>query len=128
MRLGGINQSADSVSLLASAHDAAHTERVSGLSLDTWVSLGTLIGVGVSIATITLRSSRSLREEMRDLRADLKTDIHGLDGRLDKLDERLTERIDKLDERIDRLDDRVYALAVGLRPALERASETQSEP
>ncbi len=60
------------------------------VSLETWVSIGTLLGVGAGILIA-----------IRAMGAELKGDIA------------------RLDDRVSRLDDRVYALAVGLRPQLE---------
>jgi hypothetical protein len=75
--------------MVASTNEAEHTGGVI-VSLETWVSIGTLLGVAVALFVA-----------IRALGAELKGDIA------------------RLDERVSRLDDRVYALAVGLRPQLE---------
>ncbi|HEY0248909.1 MAG TPA: hypothetical protein VGC45_11675 [Gryllotalpicola sp.] len=83
-----------------------------GLSLETWVSLGTLIAVGTGIVTLMRSETRSIRADMRDLKTDmrdLKTDIR------------------RVDDRVQHLDDRVYALATGLKPTPERADGTQTD-
>ena len=59
--------------------------------LETWVSVGALIGVGLSLASLQLTTTRSLRTE-------LKADIAEL---------RIV---------VDRLDDRVYTLATRPSP------------
>lgn len=117
--------------VLSSAHDAAHTGGVNGLSLDTWVSLGTLIAVGIGIVTFMRAETRSIRTELRSethsLRAELHSESHSLRADLKADIQHLDERVGRLDDCVQRLDDRVYALAAGLKPTLERAAEAQGD-
>jgi hypothetical protein len=78
------------------------------MPIETWTTLGTLLGVGLSLFL-------AMRTEMRAMEHRLTTRIDGVEV-----------RIDRLDDRICRLDDRVYALAVGLKPAVEAARAEES--
>lgn len=88
------------------------------MELDTWVSIGTLLGVGLVLYATTRQGLKDLRDELRAemaaaradtaaLRTEFKADIARLETEL---------RSD-----IARLDDRVYALAAGLRPQIEQS-------
>ncbi len=72
------------------------------MPLETWVSIGTLLGVGLSLAGLMLATTRSLRTELKgdiaELRTELKSDVA------------------ELRTVVDRLDERVYALATGQAP------------
>lgn len=85
------------------------------MPIETWATLGTLLGVGLSLFV-------AIRSEMRAMEDRLTTRIGGVDGRIDRLE----GRIDRLDGRIDRLDDRVYVLAVGLKPVIDAARVDES--
>lgn len=68
------------------------------MDLETWVSIGSLIGVGLG-----------LYAAMRGFRTELKTDISGLRAEL-------KDDISNLRTVVDRLDDRVYVLATHRSP------------
>lgn len=78
------------------------------MPIETWATLGTLVGVGLSLFL-------AMRSEMRAME-------HRLTARIDGVE----RRIDGVDGRIDRLDDRVYALASGLKPMLDAARADES--
>jgi hypothetical protein len=64
------------------------------MSLETWVSIGSLIAVAAGLFVAIRATGSDLRKEIATLRTELKGDIARLDGR-------------------------VYALAAGLRPMLD---------
>lgn len=87
------------------------------MDLGTWVSVGSLLTVGVALAGIVLSGNRRLEDR-------LSARIDRVDERIGRVDDRIDrveQRIDRLDERIGRLDDRVYGLAVGLKPLVDEA-------
>ncbi len=95
------------------------------LSLDTWVSLGALLGVLVTLVAVirsgderTDRRIDRLEAKVDGLRSELTGDIDGLRTEL-KGD--IGDLRTELKGDIARLDDRVYALAAGLRPLVEQA-------
>ncbi len=89
------------------------------LSLDTWVSLGALLGVGISLAGVMRSGVNRL-----DRRIDRLEDR--VEERFDKVDDRfgkVEERFDKVDDRLGKVDDRVFALAVGLKPIIDQQTD-----
>lgn len=72
------------------------------MPLETWVSIGALIGVGLSLASLQLTTTRSLRTELKADIAELRTEVKG--------------DIAELRTVVDRLDDRVYTLATRQAP------------
>ena len=107
------------------------------LSLETWVSIGSLITVLIAIFAVTGRQNASLRSELGQLRSELKGDIGALrdelKGDIGGLRDELREAradlkgdIARSEGRVETLDSRVYALAVGLRPHLESAEEVDT--
>ncbi len=66
-------------------------KQVITVPLETWVSIGALLGVGLSLAGLLLTTVHSLRSEVKSDIADLRTVV-------------------------DRLDNRVYALATQQSP------------
>ncbi|MEG9227521.1 hypothetical protein [Aeromicrobium sp. Sec7.5] len=72
--------------LLAASEDADENGQVITVPLETWVSIGALIGVSLSLAGLILAAIRSLRTEIKSDIAQMRTVV-------------------------DRLDDRVYTLA-----------------
>ncbi|MCY4498244.1 MAG: hypothetical protein OXC14_13255, partial [Rhodospirillaceae bacterium] len=48
-----------------------------------------ILAVGVTVAGIVLNGQRTARQDIKELRQELKQDIAGLDKRLDHLDGRL---------------------------------------
>ncbi|MDF1705595.1 MAG: hypothetical protein P1U38_12555 [Aeromicrobium sp.] len=70
--------------------------------LETWVSIGALLGVGLSLAGLLLTTVHSLRTEVKSDIADLRTEVKS-----DIADLRTV---------VDRLDNRVYALATQQSP------------
>jgi outer membrane murein-binding lipoprotein Lpp len=170
---------------VATRQDACETGGVTNVPLETWVSIGSLLGVGLSIVLVMRVMFKDLggridRVEMRlnaridDVKAELSSRIDAvesnltarinavessltaridgvessltaridgvessltarIDGvessltaRIDGVESSLTARIDGLSTRVDKLDDRVYALAVGMKPLLERAGKAAS--
>ena len=106
------------------------------VGLETWVSIGTLLGVAVGLFVAIRTTGADLRKEIGGLRTELKGDIGSLRTELkDDIAELRTELKDDIAELrtelkgdIAKLDDRVYALAAGLRPQLDerRAKEAPS--
>ena len=95
------------------------------VGLETWVSIGTLLGVAVGLFVAIRTTGADLRKEIGGLRTELKGDVGSLRTELkDDIAELRTE----LKGDIAKLDDRVYALAAGLRPQLDerRAKEAPS--
>lgn len=80
--------------LLAMRADACETGSVIVVPLETWVSIGSLLIVTLTLA-VFMRSTVTSAEE------------------------RLGKRIDAVEASLEKLDDRVYALAVGIKPLLE---------
>lgn len=72
------------------------------MSLETWVSIGSLL-----IATVTLAAF--MRTTVASAEARIGVRIDGVEA--------------NLSARIEKLDDRVYALAVGMKPLLEPAAK-----
>lgn len=73
------------------------------MDIDTWVSLAVLVGGLAGMYWALRREINEVRAELKDTRSELRDDIA------------------RLDHRVSRLDDHVYALAVGLKPHIERA-------
>jgi hypothetical protein len=116
----------------------AHTEGVIALPLETWVSLGTLIGFGVTILLAIRGVDASLRSEIAGVRSDLGSEIAGVRSDLrseigelrsemkaefKELRTEVKADMASLETRISELDRRVYALAVGLRPEIDGVQE-----
>jgi hypothetical protein len=93
------------------------TGEVITVSLETWVSIGSLL-----IATLTLAAFT--RSTVASAEARLGQRIDGVEANLGK---RIDSVEANLSMRIDKLDDRVYALAVGMRPLLD-AAENKTAP
>lgn len=104
------------------------------MPLETWVSLGTLIGFGVTIllairgVDASLRSEiAGVRSEIAGVRSDLGSEIGELRSEMkaDFKELRTEVKADmaSLETRISELDRRVYALAVGLRPEIDGVQE-----
>ncbi len=111
------------------------------MPLETWVSIGSLLGVGLSIVLVMRLMFKDLggRVDSVEMRLnarieDIKTQLSdcidsvesSLTARIDSVESNLSARIDGLSTRIDKLDDRVYALAAGMKPLLERAGKAAS--
>jgi outer membrane murein-binding lipoprotein Lpp len=126
---------------VATRQDACETGGVTNVPLETWVSIGSLLGVGLSIVLVMRVMFKDLggridRVEMRlnaridDVKAELSSRIDAVEAnltaRINAVESSLTARIDGLSTRVDKLDDRVYALAVGMKPLLERAGKAAS--
>ncbi len=77
-------------------------KQVITVPLETWVSIGALLGVGLSLAGLLLTTVHSLRTEVKSDIADLRTEVKS-----DIADLRTV---------VDRLDNRVYALATQQSP------------
>lgn len=92
------------------------------MSLETWVSIGSLVVVTVGLYGALSAQNSRLRKEFGALRTELKGDLAELRTELkgDNADLRTELKGDlaRLDDRVAGLDDRIYALAVGLRPRL----------
>lgn len=94
------------------------------MPLETWVSIGTLLGVGLSLAGLMFATTRSLRTELKgdisESRTDLKGDLSELrtevKGDIAELRTEVKGDIAELRTVVDRLDERVYALATGQAP------------
>ena len=88
-------------------------KQVITVPLETWVSIGALLGVGLSLAGLLLTTVHSLRTELRGDIADLRTEVKS-----DIADLRTEVKSDIADLRtvVDRLDNRVYALATQQSP------------
>lgn len=95
---------------------ACETGVVIIVSLETWVSIGSLL-----IATLTLAAFT--RSTVASAEARIGVRIDGVEAslgrRIDSLDAKIDAVETNLSGRIDKLDDRVYALAVGMKPLLE---------
>ena len=76
------------------------------MEIQTWVSLVTIVA---AMAGLYAALRRELRGEIGELRTDLTNTRTEL-----KAD------IARVEDRVSSLDDRVYALAVGLRPTIEK--------
>ncbi len=117
------------------------------VGLETWVSIGTLLGVAVGLFVAIRTTGADLRKEIGGLRTELKGDIGSLRTELKddiaelrtelkgdiaelrtELKDDIAELRTELKGDIAKLDDRVYALAAGLRPQLDerRAKEAPS--
>ena len=98
------------------------------MTVNTWVSVGALLGVLVTLGGLVLAQGRSLGRTIIELRTELKGDIGRLDGKVDGLRTELKADIaalrTELRADIGRLDDRVYALGVGLRLPIEEAQRS----
>lgn len=77
-------------------------KQVITVPLETWVSIGALLGVGLSLAGLLLTTVHSLRTELKSDLAELRTEVKS-----DIADLRTV---------VDRLDNRVYALATQQSP------------
>ncbi len=80
------------------------------MSLDT---LAVLVALTVGIAGLATTVTASARRTRIELRAEFKTEISRLDGRVSGLDDRvviLGDRVSRVDERVARLDERVVRL------------------
>ena len=77
-------------------------KQVITVPLETWVSIGALLGVGLSLAGLLLTTVHSLRAELKSDLAELRTEVKS-----DIADLRTV---------VDRLDNRVYALATQQSP------------
>ena len=88
------------------------------VGLETWVSIGTLLGVAVGLFVAIRTTGADLRKELKGDIAELRTELKG----------DIAELRTELKTDIAKLDDRVYALAAGLRPQLDeqRAKEAPS--
>ena len=116
------------------------------MSLETWVSIGSLLVVALTLAAFTRSTVAGaegrLGKRIDSVEASLAKRIDSVDGnltkridsveanltkRIDSVEANLTKRIDDVEKgltaRIDKLDDRVYALAVGMKPLLAEAEE-----
>ncbi len=104
------------------------------MTIDTWVSLATLIvALGTFCGFMSRRSTKAeerLRAEIAGLRGEVRSDSAGLrtELRSEIAGLRTELRSDIADVRADlkHLDDRVYALAAGLRPQLETPEREQA--
>lgn len=104
------------------------------MSLETWVSLATLVAALLTLHGMIRRGARNdmgaLRTELTGdiagLRTELKGDIARLDQRTSRIEDSLAEFRAESKVDIARLDDRVYALAAGLKPLVERAGQATS--
>ena len=83
------------------------------MPLETWVSIGTLLGVGLSLAGLMLATTRSLRTELKGDLSELRTEVK---GDIAELRTEVKGDIAELRTVVDRLDERVYALATGQAP------------
>lgn len=97
------------------------------VSLETWVSIGSLLIATLTLAAFT-RSTVAGAEARLNTRIDsvetnLGKRIDSLDAKIDSVDASLTRRIDSVEAILEKLDDRVYALAVGLKPLLQSGEE-----
>jgi hypothetical protein len=99
------------------------------VGLETWVSIGTLLGVAVGLFVAIRTTGADLRTELKGGIAELRTELKGDIAELrTELKGDIAELRTELKGDIAKLDDRVYALAAGLRPQLdeERAKEAPS--
>jgi hypothetical protein len=102
---------------------ACETERVHILPLETWVSIGTLLTVALGLAVFMRTMLVDLGGRIDSVRTELGERIDRIESKTDETRSDLGGRIDRLDSRVATLDDRVYALAVGMRPLLEKAEK-----
>jgi hypothetical protein len=111
------------------------TGEVITVSLETWVSIGSLLIATLTLAAFTRSTVASaearLGQRIDGVEANLGKRIDSLDAKIDGVEANLGKRIDSVEAnlsmRIDKLDDRVYALAVGMRPLLD-AAENKTAP
>ena len=98
-----------------------HTEVVTLLSLDTWVSLAALAAGLAGLYGALRRDMAEMRTEFKQdmaaLRTEFKQDM--LELRTD-LKQDMAELRTDLKSDIGRLDDRVYSLAAGMTPPWEQ--------
>jgi septal ring factor EnvC (AmiA/AmiB activator) len=116
------------------------------VSLETWVSIGALLTVGLTLYATIRKTGRDVRSELKDdiaavrtdlaaTRTELKADIAAVRTELAATRTELKADIavvrtelaatrTELKADIGRLDDRVYALAAGLRPTLDEHPST----
>jgi hypothetical protein len=123
---------------MASAERAVQNGAVF-VSLETWVSIGALLTVGLTLYATIRKTGRDVRSELKDdiaavrtdlaaTRTELKADIAAVRTEL-KADiavvrTELAATRTELKADVGRLDDRVYALAAGLRPTLDEHPST----
>jgi septal ring factor EnvC (AmiA/AmiB activator) len=116
------------------------------VSLETWVSIGALLTVGLTLYATIRKTGRDVRSELKDdiaavrtdlaaTRTELKADIAAVRTELAATRTELKADIavvrtelaatrTELKADVGRLDDRVYALAAGLRPTLDEHPST----
>lgn len=110
------------------------------MTVNTWASLGTLLGVFVALASLIITQTRSTKRELGDRIDALRTELTAADARLEakidaKIDALHTE-LTAADARLEasvtdarhearaaslRLDDRIYTLTLALRPDVAAA-------
>jgi phage host-nuclease inhibitor protein Gam len=130
---------------MASVEPAMQNGRVF-VSLETWVSIGALLTVGLTLYATIRKTGRDVRSELKDdiaavrtelaatrteLKADIavvRTELAGtrteLKADIAVVRTELAATRTELKADIGRLDDRVYALAAGLRPTLDEHPST----
>ena len=86
------------------------------MSLETWVSVGTLLIAMLALATF-------LRSALVGLETRLGKRIDAVDTKIDTVETSLGKRIDMVAANVEKLDGRVYALAAGIKPLLESAED-----
>lgn len=109
------------------------------MTLETWVSIGALLAVGLTLFATIRKTGRDLRSELKEdiaavrtelgaTRVELKADIAAtrteLKADIAAVRTELAATRTELKADIGRLDDRVYALAAGLRPMLDEHPAT----
>ncbi len=104
------------------------------MPLETWVSLGSLLGVALALYVALKSDSRRLEAKIDRVSVELRNESAGIKSELtsdiSKLRAEFKKGIDELRSELKgdvaRLDDRVYALAAGLRPVLHPGGEHRS--
>jgi len=108
---------------LAPSEPLTQNEGVIALPLETWVSIGTLLGVAVTMFVAMRSGFSDLRLEINGLRSEMKDEFKDVRAELKDVRAELKADLAALEGRVTELDRRVYALAVGLRPYVGEAQE-----
>ncbi len=121
----------DGPTVLVSASDMSDTGRVVTVDLQTWASVGTLIGVGIALIAVMFTALNGLRGEIGGLRGEIgglrgemRDEIGGLRAEMrDEIGQLRSELVDTRHElkaeiietraKVSQLDQRVYELATG---------------
>gem|GEM_PF-3805726 len=79
------------------------------MTVETWGTIGTMLGVGVALIGFMYGMIRNLRSDMNGRFDQVDARFGQVDSRLDRMDtrlDRMDERFDRIDERFERIDER----------------------